>query len=48
MPLWQLLAAGAGAYIALAAVLIGAGARWQTVKPRADHTPPTTPEEGNR
>lgn len=48
MPLWQLLALAAALWGALLALVVAAGYRWQSVKPRAAHTPvrPAAPEEG--
>jgi hypothetical protein len=49
--MWLHLAAGAVAYVALIALLLTRGYRWQSVKPRAVTAPPATadsPEEGNR
>lgn len=45
MPLWLVIPA---AYAALVAGLAVAGYRWQSVRPRATHTPdiPAAPEEG--
>lgn len=50
MPLWLWLIAAAVVAVNVAAVVFGA--RWQSVKPRACHTPnspaSTAPEEGTR
>jgi hypothetical protein len=50
--MWLHLAAGAVAYVALIALLLTRGYRWQSVKPRAAVAPPAvpadSPEEGNR
>lgn len=52
MHLLRLLGLGVAAYAALAGLLIAAGYRWQSVKPRAVTAPPVSttdsPEEGTR